>query len=244
MKDITGATIRSSHLTGESLVKKRPGDLRFDRVLDAVAHALEKEGPGGRRDAIRTLSGIIERQMYDHCVRSMAGDTGPWHCQTMATGGLQFLCALSATEDRHPSEPPGDDVVAPDWTNRIIDYSSRRHGVDATLIRAVIRAESNFDNTATSTKGAMGLMQIMPETARELGVKNPYDPVENIMGGTRYLKMLLDRYDGNRNTALAAYNWGMGNVERYPHRLPEETKTYIVNVNRYIDAAKRSVQSV
>ena len=244
MKDITAVNIRSSHLTGQSLVKERPGDLRFDRVLDAVAHALEKEGPGGRGDAIRTLSGIIERQMYDHCIRSMAGDAGPWHCQTMATGGLQFLCALSATADRHPSETPGDDAVPSDVTNRIIDHSSRRHGVDATLIRAVIQAESNFDDSATSVKGAMGLMQIMPETARELGVNNPYDPAENIMGGTRYLKMLLDRYDGNRNIALAAYNWGMGNVERHPHRLPEETKTYIVNVNRYIDAAKRGVQTV
>ena len=80
-------------------------------------------------------------------------------------------------------------------------------------------------------------MQLMPETARDLGVKDPYDPAQNVMAGTRYLKMLLDRYNGNANTALAAYNWGMGNVERNPARLPEETKNYIARVTGYRNKA-------
>ena len=81
-------------------------------------------------------------------------------------------------------------------------------------------------------------MQLMPDTARELGVKNPFDPVENIMGGTRYLRGLLDRYQGDKRLALAAYNWGMGNVERNPEKLPRETANYISRVLRHYNEAK------
>jgi soluble lytic murein transglycosylase-like protein len=85
----------------------------------------------------------------------------------------------------------------------------------------------------TSPKGAMGLMQLMPATARELCVKNPYDPTENIMGGTRYFKGLLDRYRGDTALALAAYNWGMGNMEKNPEKMPRETTDYISRIARY-----------
>ncbi len=119
--------------------------------------------------------------------------------------------------------------------NDIIQKASQAHNVDAGLISAVIRAESNFDPAGTSCKGAMGLMQLMPETARELGVENPYDPEENVMGGVRYLRSLLNRYAGNVKDALAAYNWGMGNLERNPGRLPAETRGYIAKVMKYYE---------
>ncbi len=120
----------------------------------------------------------------------------------------------------------------------IIQQASATYGVDHELIRAVIRAESNFKNESTSPKGAMGLMQIMPETARDLGIRDAYDPQENIMGGTRYLKGLLERYRGDVPTALAAYNWGMGNVERRPEKLPRETTVYINRIQQFMSEEK------
>ncbi|MEQ8253412.1 MAG: lytic transglycosylase domain-containing protein [Smithellaceae bacterium] len=115
----------------------------------------------------------------------------------------------------------------------IIEKAADKYGVDPDLIRSVVKTESNFNFRATSPKGAMGLMQLMPATARDLGVKDAYDPEENIMGGTRYLKTLLNRYDGKVDLALAAYNWGMGNLEKNPQRLPRETSNYIARVNSH-----------
>lgn len=120
----------------------------------------------------------------------------------------------------------------------IIRQASETYGVDPDLIRAVIRAESNFKNESISPKGAMGLMQIMPATAKDLGIGDAYDPRENIMGGTRYLKGLLDRYRGDVPTALAAYNWGMGNVERRPEKLPRETRIYIDRIQQFMGEGK------
>jgi hypothetical protein len=113
----------------------------------------------------------------------------------------------------------------------VIDEHARRNGLAPDLVRAVIRVESAFNPNAVSSKGAMGLMQLMPATAAELGVSNPFHPEQNIRGGTVYLKRLLDRYDQDVTLALAAYNAGPGAVERYgavpPYR---ETKRYVEKV--------------
>jgi soluble lytic murein transglycosylase-like protein len=137
---------------------------------------------------------------------------------------------LSKTE--HGSQN-GQGIISPSEVNDIIENASKIFEVDPKLIRSIIKAESDFDANATSSKGAMGLMQLMPETAKELGVKDCYNPVENVMAGTRYLKSLLDRYEGNVELTLAAYNWGMGNVERHPEKLPKETREYIARVKTY-----------
>jgi hypothetical protein len=143
----------------------------------------------------------------------------------------------SASKIEH--QPQKNDKILPsDDIDTIINHAADRFSVDPDLIRGVIKAESNFNIHSTSPKGAMGLMQLMPATAKDLGVGNPYDPYENVMGGTRYLKGLLDRYDGDVDRALAAYNWGMGNVEKHPYRLPRETRTYIARIKQYFFEAK------
>jgi soluble lytic murein transglycosylase-like protein len=112
-----------------------------------------------------------------------------------------------------------------------ITEHARRQQVAADLVRAVIQVESAFNPGAVSSKGAMGLMQLMPATAIEMGVGNPFDPDQNIRGGVAYLRRLLDRYNGNVELALAAYNAGMGNVEKYGDVPPfKETKTYVKKV--------------
>jgi len=115
----------------------------------------------------------------------------------------------------------------------VIREAGQKYGVDPSLIRAVIQAESGGNPQAVSRAGARGLMQLMPATAAEMGVTNSFDPAQNIMGGARYLRKLLDRYRGDTKLALAAYNWGMGNLEKRPESMPPETKNYIAKVESY-----------
>ena len=121
----------------------------------------------------------------------------------------------------------------PDGLDAIILREAERYRVRPELVRAVIRVESAFDPRARSAKGAMGLMQLMPATASDLEVVNPYDPEQNIRGGVAYLRQLLNRYDGNEELALAAYNAGPGTVARYGNQVPPfpETRTYLQRVH-------------
>ncbi|MHB8770834.1 MAG: lytic transglycosylase domain-containing protein [Syntrophales bacterium] len=161
--------------------------------------------------------------------RGDQGESERGAVETLAADSLRRIVVEELSKYRQDVQKY-DAPASPQGLTPIIRRAAETYGVDPGLIRAVIKAESNFQPQSTSPKGAMGLMQLMPETAREVGVKDPYDPFENVMGGTRYLKRLLDRYQGNIPRALAAYNWGAGNVEKYPDRLPRETRDYIRRV--------------
>ncbi len=114
---------------------------------------------------------------------------------------------------------------------RLIDNHARRQQLDPRLVHAVVRVESGYDPVALSRKGAMGLMQLMPDTARALGVDDPYDPDQNLRGGTAYLRQLLDRFRGNLELALAGYNAGPEAVDRYRGLPPyPETRGYVGRV--------------
>jgi soluble lytic murein transglycosylase-like protein len=131
---------------------------------------------------------------------------------------------------RPKSGPPA--VSGP--IDEVIQAAADKYRLAPGLIRSVIRAESNFQADAVSPAGAQGLMQLMPETAGELGVANPFDVRQNIDGGARYLRKMLDRFGGDLKLALAAYNAGPGTVEKYGGRVPyPETQAYVARVMRF-----------
>jgi soluble lytic murein transglycosylase-like protein len=120
-----------------------------------------------------------------------------------------------------------------------IEEAAARHGVSRELIRAIIQVESGFDRLAVSGAGARGLMQLMPATAQRLGVRNPFDARQNILGGTRHLRVLLDRYRGDISLTAAAYNAGENCVARY-HGIPpyKETSDYVRKVAALLEVAR------
>jgi len=132
---------------------------------------------------------------------------------------------------KQPSPAPLSSANIPSAYLDIINNACDRHGVDPSLVHAIVKVESDFNPYAMSSKGAMGLMQLMPQTAVELNVKNSFNPMENIDGGVKYLRYLIDRYEGNLSLALAAYNAGETSVKRWGTVPPfKETQQYVQKI--------------
>lgn len=232
-------------------------------LTEALLRGEERNDGQGRNEPLskQEIAALIlkmQQQVNDHLFRALTADDnrGNWvpllagapapvvHspvapsvlAPTALSSAVPALEGQASKMQRSPQKNGGFPVSVD--LGQIIGQASAAYGVEGSLIRSVIKAESNFESRSTSPRGAMGLMQLMPDTARELGVRDAYDPRENIMGGTKYLKGLLDRYGGDTRLALAAYNWGMGNVEKYPGKLPQETRDYIARVTRYHQEAK------
>lgn len=148
---------------------------------------------------------------------------------TLGLGRREERYSLGALSFRRPA-----DRAEPGAYDKLIRKTARRYGVPPALVKAVVKAESNFQRHAVSRAGAQGLMQLMPATASDLGVQDPFSPEENIHGGTRYLRAMIDRFEGDWKHALAAYNAGPGAVDQYggipPYR---ETREYVERVLHY-----------
>jgi soluble lytic murein transglycosylase-like protein len=152
----------------------------------------------------------------------------PWDifAKTMGSQLTPFLATAS----------PAASSVQPQQLDAIIQTVSEKYGVSPDLIRAVVQQESGFNPKAVSKAGALGLMQLMPGTARAMGVLDPFDPYQNIDGGVRYLKQLLDRYHGRVDLALAAYNAGPGAVDQYGGIPPyAETRSYVQSILQHLN---------
>lgn len=154
--------------------------------------------------------------------------TGTPSFASMVAGAMQPQGSVTGT-DGAPSQ--ANAPLAPPQIDALAQSNGQLWGVDPNLLKAIMANESDFDPKATSRTGAQGLMQLEPGTAADLGVHDAYDPAQNVWGGARYMRGLLDRFGGNLRLAVAAYNAGPGAVEKYGDVPPyAETQTYVQNV--------------
>lgn len=165
-------------------------------------------------------------------IYSYVDERGIQHFTNLIPVGKKYTVIIHSKQKR-TIVPPA--TVNHSYYDKLINIHSNNHGVDPYLVKAVVKAESNFNPYAVSHKGAQGLMQLMPETARLMKVDNPFNPDENIRGGTRYLKLLEEVFDGNLELMLAAYNAGPKRVFENSMKVPpiEETKDFIKRVKFY-----------
>lgn len=166
--------------------------------------------------------------------------TLPSHTTTVVRADVKTgrLIRAVAVTPQSPPQPQTQPAATTDL-DQTISRIAAEHGVEVPLVRSVIRTESNFNPVAVSPKGAMGIMQLIPSTARRFGVSDPFNVAENISGGVRYLRFLLDYYNGDYVKAIAAYNAGEQAVDKYKGIPPyRETVNYLTSVARNLKAER------
>ncbi|MFA5182736.1 MAG: lytic transglycosylase domain-containing protein [Syntrophales bacterium] len=238
LKNFQNNNLEQEKLKRQSLFNQMISDMGMRKELGFM----RSENAPPTREEIKKLIEVMQLKLYEYIARldseSEGTDRFNLHMPVM-TGNLSSTVKenIVASKNEHVKINAGQ-VKTSSSLDDIIQQAATQYGVDKDLIHSVIKMESNYNPAATSPKGAMGLMQLMPGTAKDLDVHRPYDPEENIKGGTRYLKGLLDRYHGDVSLTLAAYNWGMGNVEKRLEKMPLETKNYVTRVMQYYQGAK------
>jgi soluble lytic murein transglycosylase-like protein len=246
-------SMRQSTLAeGNELTQASPGREIFSEMLDTEYAGLDAKnplisGPQGMKNAQTGISNSLASQIYRALRRAEGADArsvDPASVNPTAADATSAPAHSASAAHAGAYGDPGKRAASMSEAalKPIVDLASATYGVSANLIKSVIKAESANQPAAVSGAGAKGLMQLMDSTAQSLGVRNPFNAEENVLAGTRYLKDLLDRYDGDETKALAAYNAGPTAVDRYQGVPPfPETKTYVDTVmtaKRGLDAAQ------
>ena len=224
------------------------GQSQQERAESAMRESLERQRAAidRMRDSIESNSLQTQQASVSRQLSQLQGNSGS-HSTPMGASTPKEEPAIASTDkpffalpwpDAAPLAVPNIQVVDESCqalpqpqVDQLISSASRKWSIDPGLLRSVMRQESGFKACAVSTAGAMGLMQIMPDTADSLGLDDPYDPAKNVDAGAQYLKMMLNRYQGDTSMALAAYNAGPGRVDK-SGGIPQisETIQYITNI--------------
>jgi hypothetical protein len=204
------------------------------RLPAAEPNALASPAPSLRPVSRPRVSTVLVDEETGRLVRVRSGAK----IRRTPAATTKAILAAKETAKKTPA-------VQPSAIHDLIDTTARKHGVDPKLVHSVVRVESNYEQKAISPKGALGLMQLIPATAERFGVENPFDPSQNLDGGVRYLKFLTERFQGNLQLALAAYNAGEGAVDRHggipPYR---ETREYVTKITRRLGQDGAAIQPV